>query len=65
MSRQGSTSGVDYKRPMNEDEKKELSRSIRNLTAQQLKGIIKIVKDMFPEKNGMLEFDIDKLPHNK
>lgn len=65
MNRQGSTGHVDYNRPMNDEEKKELSRSIRTLTAKQLKGIINIVRDMFPEKNGMLEFDIDKLPTQK
>lgn len=50
---------------MSDEEKKELSRSIRNLTAQQLKGVINIVRDMFPEKDGMLEFDIDTLPTYK
>jgi len=57
--------GIDYDRPMSGEEKKTLSRSIRNLTAEQLKGIIAIVKDLFPEKDGMLEFDIDILPSNK
>jgi len=56
---------IDYDRPMSGEEKKTLSRSIRNLTAEQLKGIIAIVKDLFPEKDGMLEFDIDILPSNK
>jgi hypothetical protein len=65
LSRQGSRSNLDMDRPMSDEEKKHLSRSIKNLTAQQLKGIIMIVKDMFPEKNGMLEFDIDKLPPRK
>lgn len=61
----GARSDEDYDRPMSSEEKKNLSRAIRNLTATQLKGIISIVKDMFPEKNGMLEFDIDILPPNK
>lgn len=65
LNRQGSRSGLDMDRPMSDEEKKGLSRSIRNLTAPQLKGIIKIVKDMFPEKDGMLEFDIDSLPPRK
>ena len=56
---------LDPNRPMSDEEKKELSRSIRNLNAQQLKGIISIVRDMFPEKDGMLEFDIDTLPPAK
>jgi hypothetical protein len=64
-SKPGSGFGLDPNRPMSDEEKKELSRSIRNLTAQQLKGIINIVRDMFPEKDGMLEFDIDKLPPYK
>jgi hypothetical protein len=62
LSRQGSRSGNDYYRQMSDEEKKTLSCNIRQLTPQQLKGIIKIVKDLFPEKNGMLEFDIDCLP---
>lgn len=65
LSSQGSKSNLDMDRPMTDEEKKQLSRSIRNLTAPQLKGIIKIVKDMFPEKDGMLEFDIDNLPPRK
>lgn len=64
-SKSGSSFGLDPNRPMSDEEKKELSRSIRNLNAQQLKGIINIVRDMFPEKDGMLEFDIDKLPPYK
>src|SRR5690606_25105763 len=60
MTKQNSMSKIDLNRPMSDQEKKTLSRNIRNLTAPQLKGIIKIVKDMFPEKDGMLEFDIDK-----
>lgn len=66
LSRQGSRPGaVDMNRKMTDEEKKQLSRNIRNLTAPQLKGIIKIVKDMIPEKDGMLEFDIDVLPSYK
>jgi hypothetical protein len=65
MTRTGSRSNLDMDRAMSDEEKKALSRSIRNLTAPQLKGIIKIVKDMFPEKDGMLEFDIDNLPPRK
>jgi hypothetical protein len=65
LSRQGSKGNLDLDRPMSDEEKKSLSRSIRNLTAEQLRGIIKIVKDMFPEKDGMLEFDIDILPPRK
>lgn len=65
LSKQGSMSKVDLDKPMSDEEKKQLSRNIRNLTAPQLKGIIKIVKDMFPEKDGMLEFDIDVLPPRK
>ena len=49
-SKSGGSFGLDPNRPMSDEEKKELSRSIRNLTAQQLKGIINIVRDMFPEK---------------
>ena len=64
-SKSGGSFGLDPNRPMSDEEKKELSRSIRNLNAQQLKGIISIVRDMFPEKDGMLEFDIDKLPPYK
>lgn len=65
LSKQGSMSKLDLDRPMTDEEKKQLSRNIRNLTAPQLKGIIKIVRDMFPEKDGMLEFDIDVLPPRK
>lgn len=65
LSRQGSKSNMDMDRPMSDEEKKALSKNIRNLTAQQLRGIIKIVRDMFPEKDGMLEFDIDHLPPRK
>lgn len=65
LTKSSSMSQLDANRPMTDEEKKELSRSIKNLTAQQLKGIISIVRDMFPEKNGMLEFDIDKLPPYK
>lgn len=65
LSKQGSKSNLDMDRPMSDEEKKALSKNIRNLTAQQLRGIIKIVRDMFPEKDGMLEFDIDHLPPRK
>jgi hypothetical protein len=65
LKRQNSKTALDMDRPMSDEEKKNLSRSIRNLTAPQLKGIIKIVKDMFPERDGMLEFDIDSLPPRK
>lgn len=65
LNRQGSRSGIDMDKPMSNEEKKALIKNIRNLSAPQLKGIIKIVKDMFPEKDGMLEFDIDNLPPKK
>ena len=65
LMKPGGRSDGDFDRPMSNEEKKNLSRAIRNLTADQLKGIISIVKDMFPEKNGMLEFDIDILPPHK
>lgn len=65
LFKQNSRSGSEFEKPMTSEEKKNLSRAIRNLTATQLKGIISIVKDMFPEKNGMLEFDIDILPPHK
>lgn len=63
--KKGGRGSQDIDRPMTNEEKKVLSRNIRNLTAPQLKGVIKIVRDMFPEKNGMLEFDIDTLPPHK
>jgi hypothetical protein len=65
LSRQGSRPNMDSDRPMSDEEKKALSRTIKTLTTPQLKGIISIVKDLFPEKNGMLEFDIDLLPPDK
>lgn len=65
LSKQGSRTNIDPTRPMTAEEKKTLSTNIRRLTAPQLKGIIKIVRDMFPEKNGMLEFDINTLPPEK
>jgi hypothetical protein len=65
MGKKSNRSNIDINRPMTDEEKKVLSRNIRNLNAQQLKGIIKIVRDMFPEKDGMLEFDIDTLPTTK
>ena len=65
LSRQGSRANMDSDRPMNDEEKKALSRTIKTLTTSELKGIISIVKDLFPEKNGMLEFDIDLLPPDK
>ena len=65
LMKPGGRSAEDFNRPMSSEEKKNLSRAIRNLTATQLKGIISIVKDLFPEKNGMLEFDIDILPPHK
>mmetsp|Transcript_16167 Transcript_16167/g.17944 ORF Transcript_16167/g.17944 Transcript_16167/m.17944 type:complete len:281 (+) Transcript_16167:139-981(+) len=65
MFKQTSRPGGEFERAMSSEEKKNLSRNIRNLTAEQLKGIIAIVKDMFPERDGMLEFDIDILPPNK
>mmetsp|Transcript_35075 Transcript_35075/g.40534 ORF Transcript_35075/g.40534 Transcript_35075/m.40534 type:complete len:172 (+) Transcript_35075:760-1275(+) len=65
LSHGGSFSNLDYSKPLSSEEKKELGRNIRHLTPQQLRGVIAIVRDMFPEKNGMLEFDIDKLPSYK
>lgn len=65
MFKANSRSGSEFDRAMSSEEKKNLSRNIRNLTAEQLKGIISIVKDMFPERDGMLEFDIDILPPHK
>jgi len=65
LMKKRSKSNLNSDRPMTDEEKKVLSRNIRNLSAQQLKGIIKIVRDMFPEKDGMLEFDIDTLPPAK
>ena len=65
LQKKNSRSNLLNDKPMSDEEKKILSRNIRNLTAQQLKGIIKIVRDMFPEKDGMLEFDIDTLPPGK
>lgn len=65
LQKKNSRSNLLKDKPMTDEEKKILSRNIRNLTAEQLKGIIKIVRDMFPEKDGMLEFDIDTLPPNK
>ena len=58
LSKQGSRTSIDYNKPMSEEEKKVLSKNIKNLSPPQLKGVIKIVKDMCPEKDGMLEFDI-------
>ena len=51
---------------MTVEEKNKLGNDIRNLTKEQLKGIIKILNesDSYP-KTKYFEFDIDKLSNKK
>lgn len=59
FSKPGS-SGLSSKREMTDDEKKDLTKKIKGFNAQQLKGVIFIVREFIPEKDGLLEFDVDK-----
>ena len=56
----------DHNKPMTVEEKNKLGNDIRNLTKEQLKGIIKILNesDSYP-KTKYFEFDIDKLSNKK
>ena len=47
---------------MTNSEKNNLSKKIRQLSTNSLKGILKILRGMYPEKNGVVEFDLNKLP---
>ena len=56
----------DRNKPMTVEEKNQLGNDIRSLNKEQLKGIIRILKesDSYP-KTKYFEFDIDQLPNKK
>ena len=56
----------DHNKPMTVEEKNQLGNDIRSLNKEQLKGIIRILKesDSYP-KTKYFEFDIDQLPNKK
>ena len=60
----------NYDKPMSMEEKNILGNAIRNLNKEQLKGIIKLLRDSKLNQsesgqNKYFEFDIDKLPLKK
>ena len=59
-------SNNEHNKPMTVEEKNQLGNDIRSLNKEQLKGIIRILKESsdFP-KTKYFEFDIDQLPNKK
>ena len=44
-------------------QKNQLSKKIRALSPKSLRGILSIVKGSQPQKNGVVQIDINKLPN--
>lgn len=48
-------------KPWSNLEKNNLSKKLRTLSPNSLRGVLKIIKNTQPSKNGVVEFDINKL----